>query len=111
MADPTPPATSPRLDALLAMVARDPTDAFCLYGVAQECAKLGRAADALGWYDRCLAADPSYAYACFHKARALEELDRVDDAIATLRDGLARAKAAGDGHAAAEIASYLDQLS
>jgi tetratricopeptide (TPR) repeat protein len=110
MAEPPSNASSPRLAALLAMVERDPNDAFCLYGVAQEYAKLGRAAEALGWYDRCLAADPSYAYACFHKARALEELDRVDDAIATLRDGLARAKAAGDGHAAAEIAGYLDQL-
>lgn len=111
MADPTPPASSPRLAALLAMVDRDPGDAFCLYGVAQEFAKLGRASEALGWYDRCLAADPAYAYASFHKARALEELDRVDEAVATLRDGLARAKAAGDAHAAAEIASYLDQLS
>jgi tetratricopeptide (TPR) repeat protein len=111
MAQIPPPASSSRLDALLAMVERDPTDAFCLYGVAQEYAKLGRAAEALPWYDRCLAADPTYAYACFHKARALEELDRVDEAIATLRDGLIRARAAGDGHAAAEIAGYIDQIS
>jgi tetratricopeptide (TPR) repeat protein len=65
---------------------------------------------ALGWYDRALASDPAYCYAYFHKARSLEELDRADEACATLRTGIDAARRAGDSHALGEMRGYLDQL-
>lgn len=107
--DRTPPPAG-RLAALLAMLEREPGDAFCLYGIAQEHAKAGRHAEALGWFDRAIGADPAFGYAFFHKARSLEELDRVEEAVAALRLGLVAAKQAGDGHAVSELAGYLDQL-
>jgi tetratricopeptide (TPR) repeat protein len=76
---------SDRLAQLLKLLEADPADAFCLYGVAQEYARRGNADEAVRWYDRCLGVDPLYCYAYFHKAKALEELDRVSDAVATLR--------------------------
>jgi tetratricopeptide (TPR) repeat protein len=105
--------TSPdeRLERLHRMVEADPSDAFCLYGLAQEYARRGKTDEALGWYDRCLAADPDQCYAYFHKAKVLEEADRLPEAIAALRTGLERARRCGDSHAASEIAGYLDSLS
>ena len=101
---------SDRLAQLMRMLESDPADAFCLYGIAQEHAKAGRHEDAVGWYDRTLAADPAYCYAYFHKARSLEELGRIDEACAALRAGIERARTAGDRHALSELSGYLDQL-
>jgi tetratricopeptide (TPR) repeat protein len=99
-----------RLVQLQKLLAADPNDTFCLYGIAQEYARRGATDEAVLWYDRCIGADPNYCYAYFHKAKALEEAGRVDAAIAALRIGLERAKASRDSHAASEIASYLDEL-
>lgn len=104
----TPP--SGRLDKLLAMLEREPNDAFCLYGIAQEHAKAGRHDVAVQWYDRALAADSDSAYAYFHKARSLQELSKVDDALTTARAGMQAALRAKDSHAHAELAALLDEL-
>jgi hypothetical protein len=42
---------------------------------------------------------------------SLIELERTDDAAATLRQGLASAKAARDHKASGELAALLDQIS
>ena len=101
---------SERLDKLLALLAAEPDDGFVLYGLAQECQKLGRLADAVGFYDRTIVADPKQCYAFFHKAKALEALGWRGDAMATLRQGLAQARAVGDFKAANEIEGYLDEV-
>ncbi|MBI1304535.1 MAG: hypothetical protein GC172_12235 [Phycisphaera sp.] len=101
---------SERFDKLLALLAAEPDDGFVLYGLAQECQKLGRLNDAIGYYDRTAAADPKQCYAFFHKAKALEALGRSGDAIATLRQGLAQARAVRDNKAASEIEGYLDEM-
>lgn len=100
----------PSIQDLEKLLAADPDDAFLLYGLAQEHAKAAHHDAALAAYDRCLAVDPGYCYAYFHKACTLEAAGRPDAAIATLRDGVAAAKRAGDGHALSEISAYLDEL-
>lgn len=110
MPDGTTDAGGDRLRKLLALLEKEPGDAFCLYGVAQEHARAGRHVEALGWYDRAIAADPDHAYAFFHKARSLEELERVGDACAALRAGIEAARRGGDRHALSELQGYLDQL-
>ncbi len=101
---------SDRLAKLRAMLDADPSDAFVLYGIAQEHAKLGDHDAALPFYDRCLAADPGYFYAYFHKAQSLIALSREAEALDTARAGLAAARAAGDGKAAGELAGLVDSL-
>ncbi len=104
---------TPRLEKLSAMLETDPNDAFVLYGLAQEHAKIGTDEDhgsAIGYYDRCLAADPAYLYAYYHKAMSLISLNRTDEAAATLRSGMAAAKAAKDQKAIGEIGALLDQI-
>ncbi len=100
----------PSIEQLQKLLAADPTDAFLLYGLAQEHARLGNHAEAVRCYDRCLAADPAYAYAYFHKARAQEAAGDTAAAAATLRAGIAAARAAADSHALSEISAYLDEL-
>lgn len=100
----------PSIEQLERLLVTDPTDTFVLYGLAQEHAKAGETDRAVSYYDRVIAIDPHYHYAYFHKARALEEAGRDEEAAATLRAGLDRARTAGDAQAVSEIAGYLDQL-
>lgn len=94
----------------MAMVERDPTDAFCLYGVAQEHAKADRLDQAVQWFERVLAVEPTHAYAHFHLAKVQERAGHLAAAVETLRRGLLVARQAGDAKAAHEIAGYLDEL-
>lgn len=103
-------STSSRLEKLQRLLAAEPDDPFCLYGIAQEHAKAGQIELALEWYDRTVAADPTHAYARFHKARLLEGLGRLEEARETLRLGLDAARTAGDAKAMSEIAGALEAI-
>ena len=102
---------SDRLTRLLALLAAEPDDGFVLYGLAQECRKLGRLEEAVLYYDRAIAADPKQCYAYFHKAKSLEAAGRRPEAAAVLTEGMKRARAVGDHKAASEIEAYLDDIS
>lgn len=102
-----------RLSKLAALLEADPNDAFVLYGLAQEHAKQGTDEGhtrAIEFYDRCIAADPAYHYAYYHKAMSQIALDDNTAAAATLRVGLASARAARDQKAIGELAALLDQV-
>jgi tetratricopeptide (TPR) repeat protein len=102
-----------RLDKLLRILTAEPGDAFTLYGVAQEYAKRGSPGDperAVEFYDKCLAADPGYCYAYYHKARVQADAGQTEAAVATLRLGIATARKAADGKALGELTALLDSL-
>jgi tetratricopeptide (TPR) repeat protein len=101
---------SSRLEKLQRLLAAEPDDPFCLYGIAQEHAKAGDLERAIEWYDRTVAADPTHAYARFHKARLLEGLGRDAEAREELRTGLEAARSSGDAKAMSEIAGALEAL-
>ncbi|VAX40754.1 hypothetical protein MNBD_PLANCTO03-1926 [hydrothermal vent metagenome] len=100
----------PTLDQLLRLLDTSPDDAFVLYGIAMEHAKLGDHRAALPYFDRALEADPANPYHYYHKARSLEALGTIDEAQAVLALGLERAHAASDAQAISETTAYLDQL-
>ncbi|CAG1004628.1 hypothetical protein PHYC_03158 [Phycisphaerales bacterium] len=101
---------SDRLPQLLRLLNADPNDAFTLYAIAQEHAKKSEHSQAVTFYDRCLAVDPTYLYAYYHKARSLACCSQKDDAIATANAGLAAAKKADDSHAASELLALVLDL-
>jgi len=100
----------PSIEQLEKLHAADPNDTFVLYALAQEHAKAGEHDRAIQRYDQCLAIDPAYCYAYYHKARAQESAGRPEDADATLRAGLDAARAAGDDKALSEIQAFLDEI-
>lgn len=99
-----------RLAKLERMLQADPADAFVLYGLALEHAKLGDHARAITFFDRCLAADASQHYAAYHKARSQLALGDRAGAAGTVRAGLAQSRAAGDAKAAGELEALLDEV-
>lgn len=99
-----------RLTQLLRMLEAEPSDPFCLYGVAQEHARAGRHGEAVAWFDRTIDADPSHCYAYYHRAKSLEADGREEDARTTLRAGIDAARRCGDRHALSELSAYLDEL-
>lgn len=99
-----------RLDQLNKLLKADPSDADVPYMIAQEHARLGDLKTAVQWYDRCIALDPHYHYAYFHKAKAQEAQRDVPAAVATLRSGLSRARNKQDVKAMSEIGGYLETL-
>lgn len=98
-----------RIELLQKMLEEDPTDAFCRYGMAQEYLKCGDLTNAIIWFDKTVESDIDYCYAYYHKARALEQAGRTEDAKATLRFGIERARISGDAHAISEIQALLDE--
>lgn len=100
----------PSIPDLQRLLEQDPKDPFLLYGLAQEYAKAGDVGRAVEFYDRCLAADPAYCYAYFHKARAQQQADHGTQAVATVKAGIAAARKAADAHALSELQGLLDEL-
>ena len=93
----------PSIEQLTKLLAAEPNDAFLLYGLAQEYAKASNTASACEYFDRCIAVDPKYCYAYYHKAKALIVACRTDEAKAVIAAGKNAALAAGDSHARSEI--------
>jgi len=99
-----------RLIQLEKLLAADPHDAFCLYGLAMEHAKRGATARAVELFDQAIGVDPAMCYAYFHKAKTQEAADDVEAARQTLKAGLAVARQIADAKAAGEIAGFLDEI-
>ena len=100
----------PTIAQLEGLLGESPDDPFLLYGIAQEHAKAERHEEAITFYDRCLAEDPQYCYAYYHKAKSLGSLERQAEAIGVLEAGIAQAKALDDAHAEAELTVLLEDF-
>lgn len=102
-------ARAARVAALMQMLSEDPDDTFALYGLAME----HKADDALGSAEpllrRLLELEPGHLYGHYQLGDLLIADDRPDEAAGVLREGLDRARAAGDAKAANELAALLDQ--
>lgn len=101
---------SDRIDTIRRMLESEPDDAFLSYSLGYELAKAGEEDEALQWFDRALEVDPDQHYAAFQKARALDALDRTEDAVAVARAQAIRAQADGDAKAAGELLGLADEL-
>ncbi|MCA3005734.1 MAG: tetratricopeptide repeat protein [Planctomycetaceae bacterium] len=100
----------PSIAQLEKLLALDPADTFVLYGLAQEHAKQKNFGEAVAFYDRCLAVDPGYCYAYFHKARAQQAMGDLAGAKVTAQAGVQAAHRAGDGKALSELSTLQVEL-
>ena len=101
---------SERLAQLMKLYEMDPDDAFVTYGIAMAHANEGEHEAALDWLGKTIAADADYLYAYFQQAKALAELGNMAGAKAALAEGMKRAVAKGDQHAASEMNDLLESF-
>jgi Tfp pilus assembly protein PilF len=95
---------------LVAMLEKQPNDAFLLYSLGMEYKNAGDPARGLEWFDRTLRADPNYCYAYFQKGQAHESIGDADAAKRAYREGIEAAKRSGDEHARSELQGALEMI-
>ena len=100
-----------RLEQLQKLVASTPDDPLLHYVLGLEYTNLERWGDAVAAYEAALRADPRYAAAYYHKARAEIKAGRGAVAQDTLKVGLEVAGAAGDQKTVKEMRQLLDTIS
>lgn len=99
-----------RLEKLTAMLADSPNDEFLNYALGMEFVAAGRNADALKAFRLVQGISPTSSAAFFQEAQLLARSERIGEAKDAAAKGVAAARAAGDQHAAEEIAGFLDSL-
>jgi predicted Zn-dependent protease len=97
------------MEQIEALLADDPADAFLRYGLAMEHASAGDDATAAEHLLR-LIGDTPYVPAYLMAGQILNRLNRVDEAVAVLRAGIAAAKEQGNAHAEGEMAGLLASI-
>jgi tetratricopeptide (TPR) repeat protein len=81
----------------------NPEDAFLLFALAQEYARLGSAEEAIVSYQRLLTLHPDYVASYYHLAKLQVILGKTEDAVHTYTKGMEVALGQGDHHAHGEL--------
>lgn len=92
------------------ILTEQPGDAFARYGLAMAHAAEGDATTALEEFDRLLAEHPDYTAGYFMAAQTLVKAERLADAQARLKQGIASAQRTGNQHALNEMQQLLEEL-
>lgn len=102
---------SPRRLKLERSLAESPDDAFLRYGLAMQCLREGDLEEGRGRLRALIADDPDGQIPAYQQlGQSYADTDEPEAAAEILRAGVARALAAGDRHAAAEMQQVLDLL-
>ena len=101
---------SARLEMLEKVIAGGSNDPFHHYARAMELRSLERLDDALAAYADVAARFPDYVPTYLMAAQVAQELERDDEARRWATDGVAKARAAGDGKAESELGQLLTLL-
>ena len=99
-----------RLAALQQFLAQDPNDSFTRYAIGLEHAKALNYAEAIQTLEELRSRDPNYIPTYYMLASYYREIADTAKARATYREGIAKARAARDLHAASELDAALDEL-
>ena len=99
-----------RREKIEAMLADEPGDTFLRYSLAMELDKEGAHDESLAKFAELVRDDPPYVPAFFMAGQQLARLDRLEEARATLRDGIEAARSQGNAHAAGEMSEFLASL-
>ena len=92
------------------MLARQPNDAFLLYGIAMEYKKAGEATTALEYLGRVTENDPNYCYAYYQRGLVYESLGDTDAARRAYQEGIEAADRSSNAHAREELAAALEMV-
>ena len=89
------------------MLVESPHDTFLRYLLAMEWSKEGELEKSLELFRGLMADQPPYIPAFLMAAQRLQAAGRIDEARTVLREGIERAREAGDAHAAAEMGDLI----
>jgi tetratricopeptide (TPR) repeat protein len=90
--------------------ARNPSDAFSLYGLALECLNEQDFPAAESYFRALLQAHPDYVPGYQMYGQSLAQNDRVEEARAILAQGIEAATRLGNQHARSEMEGLLAEL-
>jgi predicted Zn-dependent protease len=99
-----------RRQKLEELLAKNPTDAFTLYGLAIECGNSGDFPSAETHFRALLTSNPDYVPGYQMYAQTLAQNNRADDAKNVLTDGIQAATRVGNQHARSEMEAFLIDL-
>lgn len=99
-----------RLAALQSFLEQDPNDSFTRYAIGLEHAKESNYADAIKTLEELRGRDPNYIPTYYMLGGYYRETGERDNARAIYQEGITRARAARDLHAASELDAALDEL-
>ncbi len=99
-----------RQQQIEAMLADEPNDPELRYMLAMEHASQGDDAGAVRCFQDLIALTADYPPAYHQAGRALQRLNRLDEARALLQQGIPAALKKGDQHAAGEMQELLENL-
>ena len=100
----------PRIEQIQQMLAAEPNDVFLNFSLAMALVREERYEDALAQFGRVLEIESTYVPAYMQKANVLVKMQRDQDAVQALRQGIETATSNGDHHAASEMREMLDLL-
>jgi thioredoxin-like negative regulator of GroEL len=102
---------SDRRQKLEESLAADPGDTFLRYGLAVQCLREGDSEEGRERLKSLIADHPEDQIAAYQQlGQSFAETGETETAIATLKEGVALARARNEGHAAAEMQQLLDSL-
>ena len=99
-----------RREKIEALLQDEPDDPFLRYGLAVEFDNEGQTDEALAIFRGLMTGQPPHVASFFRGAQLLVRLDEIDQARATLREGIEIARQQGDTHAAGEMGELLASL-
>jgi predicted Zn-dependent protease len=99
-----------KIALLTQILSQNPTDAFARYGLAIAYAAENNTVQALTEFSTLIQHNPDYVPAYQMSAQTLAKLNRPEEAIARLKEGLAAAQRTHNAHAASEMQALLDDL-
>ncbi|HUN66548.1 MAG TPA: tetratricopeptide repeat protein [Bacteroidota bacterium] len=98
-----------RLETLRKFLEEDPSDPFNRYALALEYVSRRDFSASAKLFEEVIGMHPDYIPAYQQLGMLMKELGRTDRAKSVLEEGVRRAVAAGDGHAAAEMREMIDE--
>jgi tetratricopeptide (TPR) repeat protein len=99
-----------KIALLTQILEQNPADAFARYGLAMAYAAEDNTDQALTEFKTLIQHNPDYVPAYQMSAQTLATLNRPEEAIASLKEGLAAAQRTNNAHATSEMQALLDDL-
>jgi len=105
------PEKSPRRLKLEESLSEDPSDAFLRYGLALQCLREGDVDEGRQRLMELITDHPDDQVAAFQQlGQSYLEADQPEAARRWFVEGIAKARARGDSHAAAEMSGFLSEI-